>query len=316
VEEQFSGRLKTAARPFFARNARYSCSKRGRWFAFPDSIFRRTPLAKAAVGFENMLNFFGRTPKRTVNEIEIAFRGATYRIALKRIATARRLTLRVRAATRDIVLTMPMRAGVRQAQEFAQNHAEWIAERLERLPQRLPFEPGARIFLRDVEHELLHCPDRSERRGVVWLDQRDGAPVLCAGGDPAHFERRIADFLRREARRDLEQAVRSHAAAVGRAPIALSLRDTSSRWGSCSAKGALNFSWRLIMAPPFVLDYLAAHETAHLRHHDHSDRFWALTKSLCPRTEQAEGWLKAHGAKLHRYGRRSLVNGREGVSAE
>lgn len=250
-----------------------------------------------------MLKFFGGIPKKTVSEIEIPHEGAIFRITLKRIATARRLTLRVRAATRDIVLTMPPRAGLRQAQEFAQNHAEWIAERLARLPQRLPFQPGARIFLRGVEHVLRHCPDGRERRGAVWLDEEEDPPALCAGGDPAHFERRIADFLRREARHDLEQAVRRHAAATGRAPISLSLRDTASRWGSCSAKGALNFSWRLIMAPPFVLDYLAAHETAHLRHHDHSERFWALTKSLCPQTAKAEAWLKAYGAKLHRYGR-------------
>ncbi len=276
-------------------------------------------MAKTAIGFETMLRFLGGVPKKTVSEIQIAHRGATFRIALKRVATARRLTLRVRAATRDIVLTMPPRAGLRQAQEFAQNHAEWIAQRLERLPQRLPFEPGAKIFLRDVEHVLRHCPngrETGERRGAVWLEHGDGIAALCAGGDPAHFERRIADFLRREARRDLEQAVRRHASAVGRAPIALSLRDTSSRWGSCSAKGALNFSWRLIMAPPFVLDYLAAHEAAHLRHHDHSERFWTLTKSLCSRTEQAEAWLKAHGAKLHRYGRRPQASGREDVSGE
>ncbi len=253
-----------------------------------------------------MLKFFGGVAKKAVSEIEIAHEGAIFRIALKRVATARRLTLRVRAATRDIILTMPPRAGLRQAQEFAQKHAEWIAQRLARLPERLPFHPGAKIFLRGVEHLLRHCPDAGaggERRGAAWLDQSDGLPALCAGGDPAHFERRIADFLRREARRDLELAVRRHAAVAGRAPISLSLRDTASRWGSCSAKGALNFSWRLIMAPPFVLDYLAAHETAHLRHHDHSEQFWALTKSLCPQTAKAEAWLKAYGAKLHRYGR-------------
>jgi predicted metal-dependent hydrolase len=110
--------------------------------------------------------------------------------------------------------------------------------------------------------------------------------------------------------------VRRHAGAIGHAPIALSLRDTSSRWGSCSAKGALNFSWRLIMAPPYVLDYLAAHETAHLRHHDHSAQFWSLTKSLCPQMEQAEAWLKAHGARLHRYGRRPQEGKEKKLNAE
>jgi predicted metal-dependent hydrolase len=252
-----------------------------------------------------MLKFFGGLPKKAVSEFEIAHEGKIFRIALKRIATARRLTLRVRAATRDIVLTMPPRASLHQAREFASSHAHWIALRLARVPQRTPFEPGERIFLRGVEYVLRHCPDVRERRGAVWQEERNGSPTLCAGGDPAGFERRISDFLRREARRDLEDAVRRHAKAAGRAPTALSLRDTSSRWGSCSAKGALNFSWRLIMAPPFVLNYLAAHETAHLRHHDHSERFWELTKSLCPETDRAEAWLKAHGGKLHRYGRKS-----------
>ena len=82
----------------------------------------------------------------------------------------------------------------------------------------------------------------------------------------------------------------------------VTLRDTTSRWGSCTAQGALNFSWRLIMAPPFVLDYLAAHEVAHLVHHDHSARFWTLTRRLAPETDRAEAWLRAQGASLHRYG--------------
>jgi len=270
-------------------------------------------------GFETMLKFLGGNRAKAVSEIEVAFGGESFLVALKRVASARRFTLRVRAATRDVVLTMPARAGLRQAQEFAQSHAAWIAQRLARLPDRLPFEPGAKIFFRGAEHVLRHCPQSrvgGARRGPVWLEARDGRTFICASGELAHFERRIADFLRREARRDLEAAVRRHAAVVGRAPIALTLRDTSSRWGSCSAKGALNFSWRLIMAPPFVLDYLAAHETAHLRHHDHSTKFWALTRSLCPQTEQAEAWLKAHGAHLHRYGRRPRPSGDSDLNAE
>jgi predicted metal-dependent hydrolase len=265
------------------------------------------------------LEFFGKPPEKIITEIQITHEGAKFRVALKRVASARRYTLRVRSATRDIVLTMPVKASLRQAQEFAQNHAEWLAERLARLPQQLVFAPDARIPLRGVLHVLRHCPeaaDRAGRRGPVWVEVIDGAETICAGGDPAHFERRIADFLRREARRDLETAVRRHAATIGRAPIALSLRDTSSRWGSCSAKGALNFSWRLILAPSFVLDYLAAHETAHLRHHDHSDKFWALTKSLCPETDRAETWLKTHGVQLHRYGHRPRAGGGPDLSAE
>jgi predicted metal-dependent hydrolase len=277
----------------------------------------RAKLAKRVAGLDSLLKLLGKPARKTVTEIHIYHESATFRIALKRIGSARRLTLRIRAATRDIVLTMPPRASVRQAQEFAQNQAEWIAERIARLPQQLLFTPGAKIPLRGIEHSLRHCADDAPmRRGPAWVEERNGIRAICAAGDPAHFERRITDFLRREAKRDLEEAVRRHAAAVGRAPKALALRDTSSRWGSCSAKGALNFSWRLILAPSFVLDYLAAHETAHLRHHDHSDQFWALTKSLCPQMERAEAWLKAQGAQLHRYGRRRRVAGEGFLNGE
>ena len=104
--------------------------------------------------------------------------------------------------------------------------------------------------------------------------------------------RRVQDFLEAEARRDFAQSVKRHTTALGIPAKRITVRDTKSRWGSCSANGALNFSWRLIMAPPFVLDYLAAHEVAHLRELNHSHRFWKLTHQLCPRTEDAEKWLK------------------------
>ena len=100
---------------------------------------------------------------------------------------------------------------------------------------------------------------------------------------------------------DLEAAVQRHAATIDVKPRRLSIRDTTSRWGSCSAAGAMSFSWRLILAPPLVLDYLAAHEVAHLVHLDHSAKFWALTRRLAPETDQAEAWLRAHGAQLHRF---------------
>ncbi|MCI4679436.1 M48 family metallopeptidase [Rhodoblastus acidophilus] len=266
--------------------------------------------------FTSFLKAFHRETPDEIDSIDVRHRDRVFKVVVKRAAAARRLTLRIRGTTGDIVLTIPTKASLRQAHDFAQRHAEWLANRLARIPQRTPFLPGARIPLRGVEHILHHCPKRAERTGPVWVERVDGALSICASGEPVHFERRVADYLRREARRDIEQAVSRHAAKAGRRPISLSLRDTSSRWGSCSAKGALNFSWRLILAPSFVLDYLAAHETAHLRHHDHSENFWALTKSLCPRTEEAEAWLKAHGAQLHRYGRRAVADEAPAINAE
>jgi predicted metal-dependent hydrolase len=257
--------------------------------------------------FASFLKAFQRDRREESDSLEVRHGGRAFKILVKRSTTARRLTLRIRGTTGDIVLTMPAKASLRQGRDFAERHAAWLAVRLARIPRRAPFTPGAKIPLRGVEHVLRHCPNPARRAGPVWIECVDGAPSICASGESFHFERRIEDFLRREARRDIEQAVFRHAARTGRRPARLSLRDTSSRWGSCSAKGALNFSWRLIFAPPFVLDYLAAHETAHLRHHDHSPHFWALTKNLCPKTEEAEAWLKVNGAQLHRYGRRNAA---------
>jgi predicted metal-dependent hydrolase len=114
--------------------------------------------------------------------------------------------------------------------------------------------------------------------------------------------RRIGDFLKREARRDLEAASRRYAAELGVAARRVTVRDQSSRWGSCSTAGALSYSWRLILAPPFVLDYLAAHEVAHLVEMNHSRRFWRVVERICPAAHAAKVWLDANGPDLHRYG--------------
>jgi len=243
-----------------------------------------------------MLSLFDRRP---ASEIEIAHAGEIYRIALRRVASSRRYTLRVRAASRDVLLTMPARGTLKAAREFAERHAAWIGARLARLPKPIAFAAGEIAPLRGVDHRIVHRPGV---RGVVWLEDGVDGPLICVAGDAPHVGRRVADYLKREARRDLEAAVARHAAALGVKPRRLALRDTTSRWGSCSSTAALNFSWRLILAPPLVLDYLAAHEVAHIRHMNHSPLFWALTRRLCPDTDRAEAWLKAHGAALHRFG--------------
>lgn len=234
--------------------------------------------------------------------ITLEHAGETIVVALRRATTARRFTLRVRFAARDAVLTMPQRASLRDARAFAERHAAWIATRLHRLPATIPFAHGSIVPLRGVDHALLHLP---ERRGAVWTEARNDGETplaLCVAGQKEHVSRRVRDYFKREARRDLENAVARHTAALALPPRGVGLRDPVSRWGSCSSAGSLNFSWRLIMAPPFVLDYLAAHEVAHLVHLDHSQRFWALAQRLCPETDRAEAWLSAHGAHLHKYG--------------
>ncbi|MBV8663621.1 MAG: M48 family metallopeptidase, partial [Hyphomicrobiales bacterium] len=247
-----------------------------------------------------MLRLFERRPTAApVAHIEIAHGGQVSRIALKRVATSRRFTLRVRSATRDVLLTMPSRSTLKSAREFAERHAAWIGVRLERLPRPVAFVEAATTPLRGVEHTIVHRPGE---RGVAWTEIGAQGPLLCVSGDKPHISRRVTDFLKREARKDIEAAVARHAGKLGVAPRRITLRDTVSRWGSCSSTGALNFSWRLILAPPEILDYLAAHEVSHIVHMNHSPMFWKLTRRLFPETEAAEAWLKAHGANLHRFG--------------
>jgi predicted metal-dependent hydrolase len=232
--------------------------------------------------------------------IEIIFDRAAYLVQLRRHRQARRYTLRIDAATREVILTIPPRGSLKEARDFAQKHGAWIAARLKRLPEAAPFAHGIEVPLRGVSHRIVH---RRGQRGTVWTETDDrGDKLLCVAGEPPHLDRRIADFLKREARRDLEAASRRHAQALGVAVRRVSVRDQSSRWGSCSNTGVLSFSWRLILAPSYVLDYLAAHEVAHLVELNHSARFWRLVTKLYPGYERAKAWLDAHGTDLHRYG--------------
>jgi len=232
--------------------------------------------------------------------VQVVFDKAIYLVRLRRHRQARRYTLRIDAPSREVVLTMPPRGSVREAKEFAQKHGGWIAARLKRLPEAAPFAHGVEVPLRGEPHRIVH---RRGERGTVWTEaDGSGRRLLCVAGEPPHVDRRISDFLKREAQRDLDAASRGYAAQLGVPIKRIWVRDQSSRWGSCSNTGVLSFSWRLILAPPFVLDYLAAHEVSHLVELNHSPRFWRLVKRLYPQVERAKGWLDANGTDLHRYG--------------
>jgi predicted metal-dependent hydrolase len=232
--------------------------------------------------------------------IQIVFDQAIYPVRIRRHRQARRYTLRIHAATREIILTMPPRGSVREAKEFAQKHGGWIAARLRRLPEATPFADGTVLPLRGIQHRIVHRPGA---RGTVWTEAgADGAGLLCVAGQAPYINRRIGDFLRREALRELDTASRRAAEQFGVTIKRISVRDQSSRWGSCSTTGVLSYSWRLILAPPFVLDYLAVHEVAHLIEMNHSARFWRLVHGVCTDAHRAKAWLDVHGTDLHRFG--------------
>jgi predicted metal-dependent hydrolase len=223
-----------------------------------------------------------------------------FAIRLRRHRRARRYTLRIHPTDREAILTMPPRGTLVEAREFAQLHGGWIAARLGRLPKAAPFQTGTVVPLRGVAHRIVH---RSGQRGTVWTEVRDsGERILCVAGGLEYIDRRVHDYLKREARKDLQKSAQSYARDMGVKIKRLSIRDQSSRWGSCTSAGSLSFSWRLILAPPFVLDYLAAHEVAHLVEMNHSARFWRVVARVCPSVERAKKWLDTYGNDLHRYG--------------
>ena len=223
-----------------------------------------------------------------------------FAIRVRRHRRARRYTLRINPADREAILTMPPRGTIAEAKDFAQLHGGWIAARLGRLPKAAPFQPGTVVPLRGVPHRIVH---RAGERGTVWLETRDsGEKILCVAGGTEFVDRRVHDFLKREARHELQKSAQAYASELGVRVKRLSIRDQSSRWGSCTSHGSLSFSWRLILAPPFVLDYLAAHEVAHLVEMSHSPRFWRVVARICPSAERAKKWLDTSGNDLHRYG--------------
>ena len=229
-------------------------------------------------------------------QLTIVHAGDTLPVTFVRSSRARRASLRVDPAGRRIVLTAPLRMARGTAVGFAEAQAGWIAARLKRLPARRPFADGAEVPLFGEPHVVRHHPNR---RGTVWHEMGE----IHVAGRPEHLPRRLRDWLTAELRRRLVPLVQAKAQRVERPVKRITVRDSRSRWGSCGPDGGLSFSWRLVFAPPEVLDYLVAHEVAHLVHLNHGPRFWALARSLCDGPmEPPQAWLKANGETLLQYG--------------
>ncbi len=223
-------------------------------------------------------------------------------VEVRRHPGARRLTLRVSRTRRAVIVTLPVQCDLDEAGSFLNRNLEWVRERLDSLPRPVPFSNGALMPLRGDFHRLSFS-DRRNAGGVVQRrSTNSGVPELHVSGRNEHAARRLRDWLFEEARRDLDTRVVHHARRLGVAPKRIVVRDQASRWGSCSTTGVLSFSWRLILAPADILDYVAAHEVAHLKEMNHGPRFWALVERTVPAMKEAKNWLQLYGLDLHRYG--------------
>ncbi len=228
--------------------------------------------------------------------------GRDIELVFRRNARAKRLVLRLNSEGNAAVLTVPKGVSRQKALDFAERSADWLAARLTRQVAPTPMAPGQSLPLRGELHEIRHLP---VRRGTVRLDRE--ARAIEVTGDLPHVARRLTDWLKGQAKDDLLRASLAYAEAMGVSFRNLSVRDQKSRWGSCSATGQLSYSWRLVLAPPYVLDYVAAHEVAHLRHMNHGPQYWRLVLRHCPHAAASRKWLKANGQSLHRIRPRTSV---------
>jgi predicted metal-dependent hydrolase len=197
------------------------------------------------------------------------------------------------------VLTVPRYGNWKEAESFLNRQLDWLAARLKRAAKPVTFKAGVRIPLRGVEHRIVAT---GTVRGRVEAYEEAGESCLAVPGEPAHRARRLTDWLKTEAQKDLARRVAVHARRLEVDVKSISMRSQATRWGSCSTNGRLNFNWRLVMAPPFVLDYVAAHEVSHLIEMNHSDAFWATVERTLPNMEKGREWLRAHGRQLMVYG--------------
>ena len=213
-------------------------------------------------------------------------------ITLRKTAQARRISLRISRLDGRVTLTCPLRVSDREALAFAHEKADWLRQNLIAHPGPARIGIGAEL---PFEGRLLRIAS-----GTGRLVRVEGVDLLVPGA-PERAAARIGGFLKQVARDRLAAASDHYAARLGRGYTRLSLRDTRSRWGSCTADGGLMYSWRLIMAPPEVLAYVAAHEVAHLAEMNHSEAFWSVVTRLYGDYRAPRRWLREKGGDLHRY---------------
>ncbi len=220
--------------------------------------------------------------------------GQTVHVRLEVNPKARRLILRLDERNREAVAVAPSKRKIGEAAEFARDRLDWIAEHLQALPEHVLLEDGAKIKLRGEDCRISLTGEGRLPKLII------GTPhILSLPGQSDTIGRRAERYLKKAARSDLSDAVIRYCDRLGVEARRVTVKDTRSRWGSCTSDGRLAFSWRLVMAPPDVLQYVAAHECAHLLEMNHSPAFWAHVETCRPTWKQERAWLRKHGRDLH-----------------
>jgi len=205
------------------------------------------------------------------------------------------MILQVDTGEGGALVTLPSRVSEREGLLMVEEKADWIFRKLDNLPPRTLFKNGAQIPYLGWDHIICHDPDQKE---IAIRTENE----IRMAGRPEHLSRRLEDWLRREAKAVIQPKAVKMAAKSNKPIGRVTIRDTKTRWGSCAPNGNLSFCWRLIMCPEWVINYVVAHEVAHLSHMNHSKEFWQTVSSLDVATESARTWLKQNAQRLHRYG--------------
>src|SRR5579859_8093140 len=262
----------------------------------------RRATSRGRIGYTGVMMFLFRAPKPAAPAPEMIAPlelpdGSRLPVLLRRSQRAQRIALRLRASQPGIELVVPQGVSLKRALAFLESRRGWIAAQAAKLPPRIPFVDGAAIPVLGIDHRLTAL---GLRRGVPPF--HIGAGAIEVTGLPEHLARRTESGLRDHARALLDDKTARLAARLGKRLGRVSIGDAASRWGSCSTAGNIKYSWRLVLAPEQVLDYVVAHETAHLAEMNHSRRFWAVVEALHGPFEAERNWLKRNGARLLRYG--------------
>ena len=243
-----------------------------------------------------LAQFKKKKPRKLATSRELlAIDGEKVGVTVRLNPRARRMVMRVNPVSGEVMVTAPARMGRAAALGFVRGEMQWVSRQRAAQPRQIALAPGAPVPFLGTAHRIR----AAEKKGPapVW---REGDEIFVSGR-AEHAARRLTDFFKREARNHFEASAMAFGGQLGVQPTRITVRDTATRWGSCSSARTLSFSWRLIFAPDYVRDYVVAHEAAHLKEMNHGPRFWAHVEQLTPHARRARKWLRENGRNLLRY---------------